>query len=83
MTKFRNENLKNRLAGMQPKENLVEAIAIPKPDSTNRQGHAAYSMDKWLRLLTMLNTLKLENQYYRSENQTMKELKTLVDECSK
>jgi hypothetical protein len=83
MSKFRNENLKNRLAGMQPKENLVEAVTMPKPDTKNRQGHAAYSLDKWLRLLTMLNTLKLENQFYRSENETMRELKSLVDECAK
>ena len=83
MSKFRNQNLRNSLAGMQPKSELVEAIAIPKPDTKNRQGHAAYSLDKWLRLLTMLNTLKLENQFYRSENETMKELKSLVDGCAK
>ena len=82
MTKFRNETLRNTLAGMKPKENLVEATKIPKPDTKNRQGHAAYSQDKWLKLLTMLNTLKLENQFYRSENETMKELKVLVDECA-
>jgi 60 kDa SS-A/Ro ribonucleoprotein len=83
MTKFRNQNLRSSLASMQPKSELVEARAIPKPDTTNRQGHAAYSLDKWLRLLTMLNTLKLENQFYRSENETMRELKTLVDSCAK
>lgn len=82
MTKFRNEALKSKLATMQPKTELVEAIAIPKPDTKNRQGHSAYSLDKWLRLITMLNTLKLQNQFYRSETETMKELKTLVDECS-
>ena len=83
MSKFRNQNLRSSLASMQPKSELVEAVAIPKPDTTNRQGHAAYSLDKWLRLLTMLNTLKLENQFYRSENETMKELKSLVDGCAK
>ena len=83
MGKFRNEALKIRLAGMQPQENLVEAVTMPKPDTKNRQGHAAYSLDKWLRLLTMLNTLKLENQFYRSENETMRELKGLIDECAK
>jgi 60 kDa SS-A/Ro ribonucleoprotein len=83
MAKFRNQNLRDSLAKMQPKSELVEAVAIPKPDTKNRQGHAAYSLDKWLRLLTMLNTLKLENQFYRSENETMRELKTLVDECAK
>ncbi len=83
MTKFRNQNLRNSLASMQPKTELVEARAIPKPNTTNRQDHEAYSLDKWLRLLTMLNTLKLENQFYRSENETMRELKSLVDSCAK
>ncbi len=83
MSKFRNQNLRSSLANMQPKSELVEAIAIPKPDTKNRQGHAAYSLDKWLKLLTMLNTLKLENQFYRSENETMRELKLVVDECAK
>jgi 60 kDa SS-A/Ro ribonucleoprotein len=82
MTKFRNEKLRSTLAGMQPQANLVEATKIPKPDTKNRQGHAAYSQDKWLRLLTMLNTLKLENQFYRSETEAMRELKGLVDECA-
>jgi hypothetical protein len=68
---------------MQPDAKLVEAVKLPKPDAKNRQGNDAYALDKWLRLLTMLNTLKLENQFYRSENQTMKELKTVVDECAK
>lgn len=82
MTKFRNQKLKDSLATMQPNPKAVEAMKIPKPTAKNRQGHAAYSVDSWLRLLTMLNTLKLENQFYRSETETMKELKTLVDECA-
>lgn len=83
MAKFRNQNLRDSLATMQPSPKLVEATKIPKPSVKNRQGHAAYSLDSWLRLLTMLNTLKLESQFYRSETETMKELKTLVDECAK
>lgn len=83
MAKFRNQNLRNTLAGMQPDAKLVEAVKLPKPDAKNRQGNDAYALDKWLRLLTMLNTLKLENQFYRSENETMHELKKLVDECAK
>lgn len=83
MSKFRNQNLKASLSNMQPKIELVEAVAVPKPDTTNRQGHEAYTLDKWLRLITMLNTLKLENQFYRSENETMRELKDLVDVCAK
>jgi len=83
MAKFRNQNLRDSLATMQPDPKAVEAMAIPKPTEKNRQGHAAYALDSWLRLLTMLNTLKLENQFYRSESETMRELKTLVDTCAK
>ena len=83
MTKFRNKNLRNTLATMQPDVKLVEAVNLPKPDAKNRQGNDAYSLDKWLKLLTMLNTLKLENQFYRSETETMKEIKTLIDDCAK
>lgn len=83
MGKFRNENLRNKLASTQPKAELVTAAALPKPNTKNRQGHDAYTQDKWLRLLTMLNTLKLENQFYRSESETMRELKGLVDFCAK
>ena len=83
MSKFRNQNLRDSLATMQPSPKAVESMAIPKPTVKNRQGHAAYSLDSWLRLLTMLNTLKLESQFYRSESETMKELKTLVDTCAK
>ena len=83
MAKFRNQNLRDSLATMQPNPKSVEAMEIPKPNTVNRQGHQAYALDSWLRLLTMLNTLKLESQFYRSESETMRELKTLVDTCSK
>jgi 60 kDa SS-A/Ro ribonucleoprotein len=83
MAKFRNQNLRDSLAIMQPDPKAVEAMTIPKPTEKNRQGHAAYALDSWLRLLTMLNTLKLESQFYRSESETMRELKTLVDTCAK
>lgn len=83
MAKFRNQNLRSKLASMQPKAELVAAAAVPKPNAKNRSGHDAYALDKWLRLLTMLNTLKLENQFYRSETETMRELKGVVDSCAK
>jgi len=83
MAKFRNQNLRDSLATMQPNPKSVEAMEIPKPNTVNRQGHQAYALDSWLRLLTMLNTLKLESQFYRSESETMRELKTLVDTCAK
>lgn len=83
MAKFRNEGLKNKLDNLKPKENLKAAITVPKPDTKNISGKKAYTQDKWLKLLTMLNTLKLESQFYRSENETMKELQVLVEDCAK
>lgn len=66
-----------------PNVNIVEANTIPKPDTTNKQGFDAYKQDKWLKLLTMLNVLKLQPQYYRSEKQTLTELQALIEECAK
>ena len=78
-----NSKLASVIGTKQPKPNLVNASKIPTPDTTNQQGYAAYSQDKWLTLLTMLNTLKFEPQYYRSQTQTLKELQTLIDNCAK
>ena len=78
-----NSKLASVIGSKQPKTNLVNANKIPKPDTTNQQGLPAYSQDKWLTLLTMLNTLKLEPQYYRSVTNTLKELQTLIDQCAK
>ena len=78
-----NSKLAAVIGTKQPITNLVNANKIPKPDTTNQQGLPAYSQDKWLTLLTMLNTLKLEPQYYRSVTNTLKELQTLIDQCAK
>lgn len=77
-----NSKLAKKIGSMKPKENLVSAQNISKPNTTNRQGYDAYSQDKWLRLLTMLNTLKVEPQYYRNETQTLSELKDLIHICA-
>ncbi len=65
MSKFRNTNLKDKVGNMSPKENLVSAKSIKKPNTKNLQGFESYSIDNWLRLISLLNTSKLENQYYR------------------
>lgn len=75
----RNEQLKSALGAMAPKERVVEVSSVPVEDTVNRQGLPAYSLSDELRLISMLNTLKLEPQYYRSENQTMKELRDLIE----
>ena len=78
-----NSKLASVIGSKQSKPNLVNAKNIPTPGTTNQQALPAYSQDKWLTLLTMLNTLKLEPQYYRSVTNTLKELQTLIDQCAK
>ena len=64
---------------MATKERVVEAASLPAYDAKNRQGFDAYGLDDELRLISMLNTLKLEPQFYRSENETMRELRGLIE----
>lgn len=81
MTKS-NSKLASIIGEKKPKQELVEAKAIPKPDAKNQQGLPAYTQDMWLKLLTMLNTLKLQPQYYRTEQKTLKELQDLIKLCA-
>ena len=77
--KERNTQLKNALGTMASKETVKAVAAIPKENAKNRQGCAAYSLSDELRLISMLNTIKLEPQFYRNENQTMRELRDLIE----
>ena len=83
MAKFRNQGLKEKLDSTKPKKNLVAKMSVPKPDAKNKQGFEAYNIENWLRLISLLNTSKLQSQFYRSENDTMRELKGLIDICGK
>lgn len=80
--KKRNEILKNSLNEKTPIPELVEALKIPEPNTTNIQGYKAYDLDKWLLLLTILNTSKLENQYYRDKGELVIQLKNLINQCA-
>lgn len=84
MTKFknRNEQLKSALGSMAPVERVKEAASIPDYNTKNKQGYDAYKIEDELRLISMLNTLKLEPQFYRSENQTMRELRDLIEKIA-
>ena len=53
----RNQQLKSALTNISSKEIVEEIKSVPKEDTVNRQGFAAYSLSDELRLLTMLNTL--------------------------
>lgn len=77
--KERNGQLKHVLGGIASKERIVEANNIPQEDTVNRQGFRAYSLEDEIRLVSMLNTCKLESQAYRSENQTLRELRDLIE----
>ena len=79
----RNEILKNNLNGLKPKENLVTANAIPNPDTKNLQGYEAYSLDDKLKLLSILNTSKVEDQYYRSAGESLNYLKGIISNIAK
>lgn len=87
MARFRNELLMKTLEGLAVNENALAlqraAQNIPKPNATNLEGHAAYKLDKWLRLLSMLNTLKLEAQFYRNESEQVRDLALVLDECAR
>lgn len=76
--KMRNAQLKATIGKIPTKETIKEVADIPEHDTVNRQGLAAYSVSEQLQLLSMLNTLKVEPQFYRSENETIEELRDLV-----
>ena len=60
----RNLNLKKALGRMTTPEIKKELDNLPSPDTCNKEGHEAYSVSEELQLLSMLNTLKMEPQYY-------------------
>ena len=77
--KERNQQLKSALGALSSKETVEEIKNIPQEDTVNRQGFKAYSVPEELRLLSMLNTLKLEPQFYRSDSEIMMELRDLIE----
>lgn len=77
--KERNQQLKAAIGKIPDKKVTKEVMHMPEYDANNLQGFDAYAVPEKLHLLAMLNTLKLEPQFYRSESETMKELKQLVD----
>lgn len=78
-----NSKLASVIGSKEPKPQIVASNNIPTQDTVNKQGLPAYSQDKWLTLLTMLNTLKLETQYYRTPSETLRDLQNLIDQCAK
>ena len=75
----RNSALKAALGNMPSVEIVKEITSVPVEDTVNRCGTAAYSLSDELRLISMLNTVRIEAQAYRTENQVMSELRDLIE----
>lgn len=75
----RNAQLKSALGSIATPERVAAVNNIPSENTVNHQGYAAYSLSDELRLVSMLNTLKLQPQCYRSENEQMSELQQLIE----
>lgn len=80
--KDRNQQLRAALGGIADKERVQSVANIPAEDTTNIAGGAAYLLDDEIKLLAMLNTVKLEPQFYRSENQQMKDLQQIIEKVA-
>ena len=77
--KQRNDQLRKTLGGIAPAQRIIEANNIPAEDTVNRQGFKAYSLADEIRLVSILNTCKLESSMYRSENALLRELRDLIE----
>lgn len=86
MTRFQNNRNVNLTSSLQSIPASAEAAkasaAIPEYDAKNRQGYSGYAIEDELHLVSMLNTLKLENQFYRSDKQQMIELQDLIEKLA-
>jgi len=77
--KDRNASLKSALGNMPSVEIVREISSVPVEDSVNRQGYAAYSLADELKLISMLNTVRIEAQAYRTESGVMRDLRDLIE----
>lgn len=78
-----NKELKAKLSTKTAKPLFVAASKIQTPKAVNRQGYDAHEFNDWFKLISILNTSKLEDQAYRSENQLINELKQLIYKLAK
>ena len=69
---------------MKMKEILANAEIekMPEADTKNLSGHDAYELPKELKLLSLLNTTKLEPEYYRTQSDIVEYLKNLISEVA-
>lgn len=75
----RNTSLAERLATREVNPRLLAAQTLPAPDTKNISGNTAYKVEPELRLLAILNTSKVEDQFYRDTSQLLDEVCNLID----
>lgn len=80
--KARNLNLKKTLGRMSTPEIRKELDNLPAPDARNLCGHEAYALPEELQLLAMLNTLKMEPQFYQGTSDQVKRLQDLIEKVA-
>lgn len=80
--KARNLNLKKTLGRMSTPEIRKELDNLPAPDVRNLCGHEAYALPEELQLLAMLNTLKMEPQFYQGTSDQVKRLQDLIEKVA-
>lgn len=79
----RNANLTTQLKKKKVNPRVRAAINIPAPDTFNQSGTQAYKIDPFLRLLGILNTSKVEDEFYRTTTDMLKETINLIDHVGK
>lgn len=80
--KARNLNLKKALGRMSTPEIRKELDNLPAPDARNLCGHEAYALPEEIQLLAMLNTLKMEPQFYQDTLDQVKRLQDLIEKVA-
>lgn len=80
--KTRNLQLRKTLGRMATPEIRKELDTLPSPDTHNLNGHEAYALPAELRLLSMLNTLKMEPQAYRDTSEQVVDLQKVIEEVA-
>lgn len=76
--KEKRQLIENNIGNLASKGQLDECKSIQNEDTKNLNDFVAYSVEDEISLLTMLNTLKLKEQFYRTEGDQLSSLRDLV-----
>lgn len=74
-----NQNLRQSVAKSRSVESVKSANNIPAYNAKNDDGHGAYSIEDKLLLVSRLNTWKIEDTFYKSAKDQVKEFQELIE----